>query len=204
VRGVEGACSDGVRDSSRAARGRSYRSRASARVTWGSASADRSFTAMRRAANGKRCKGRSDAARLLMEGNSSKGVSLRLGEGGHDSVVLRDSRGGAARNGSNPMAGSGMQQARDPVCGESRRGGEKPRGRNVIWRVEPSDRERPRPLGVDAHVNLGFGRGGCRWRGEHQSGEEMSRSGSPGCEGHRPAGSACRVVKATKVDIVHV
>jgi hypothetical protein len=35
-----------------------------------------------RVANGKRCKGRSDAARLLSEGNSSKGVSLRCGEGG--------------------------------------------------------------------------------------------------------------------------
>jgi hypothetical protein len=35
-----------------------------------------------RVVNGKRCKGRSDATRLLGEGNSSKGVSLRCGEGG--------------------------------------------------------------------------------------------------------------------------
>jgi hypothetical protein len=70
--------------------GQSYRYRASARVTWESASADWSFTAMGldlrfgtgRAANGKRRKGRSDAVRLLMEGKSSKGVSLRYGECG--------------------------------------------------------------------------------------------------------------------------
>jgi hypothetical protein len=43
-----------------------------------------------RVANGKRCKGRSDVARLLSEGNSSKGVSLRCGEGGQCCEVSRD------------------------------------------------------------------------------------------------------------------
>jgi hypothetical protein len=159
---------------------------------------------MQGVANGKRCKGRSDAARLLMEGNSSKGVSLRHEEGGQCARVLWDRRVVAAQNGSNPMGGSGMQQARDPVCGENRRGGEKPRGRNVTWRVVPLGRERLRSLGVDAHENPSFGAGGCRWRGDIQPGEETSRSGSPGCDGRRPAGSACRVVKATKVDIFFV
>jgi hypothetical protein len=35
-----------------------------------------------------------------------------------------------ARNAANPMSGTGTQQARNPRCGENRRGGEKPRGRN--------------------------------------------------------------------------
>jgi hypothetical protein len=45
-----------------------------------------------------------------------------------------------SRNATNPRTGSGMQQARGPSRGESRRGGEKPRGRNEAGRVVPSAR----------------------------------------------------------------
>jgi len=79
-------------------------------------------------------------------------------------LVLRWSlgtcRSRASRNVSNPMAGSGTQQARSSLCGESRRGGEKPRGRNGIWRLVSLDREKLRLLGVDAHWV-------CQWRGEY-------------------------------------
>lgn len=39
------------------------------------------------------------------------------------------------RNGTNPMSGTGMQQARDPRPGENRRGGANPRGRNGKQRL---------------------------------------------------------------------
>jgi len=39
---------------------------------------------------------------------------------------------GVRENAANPMSGTGTQQARTPRCGENRRGGEKPRGRNRI------------------------------------------------------------------------
>jgi len=40
-----------------------------------------------------------------------------------------------SRNAANPMSGTGTQQARTPRCGENRRGGAKPRGRNrMSWR----------------------------------------------------------------------
>jgi len=71
-----------------------------------------------------------------------------------------------ARNAANPRIGSGMQQARRSWRGESRRGGEKPRGRNGIREMVAPDRrsngarEGALRLGVDA---LWL----CRWRGRN-------------------------------------
>jgi hypothetical protein len=61
--------------------------------------------------------------------------------------------GRGARNAVNPRIGSGMQQARKPVSGGSRRGGAKPRGRNRTDEGGTSfaEAQRARCAGVDAH-----------------------------------------------------
>jgi hypothetical protein len=74
-------------------------------------------------------------------GNSSKGQGVARSEA-RLTTVRRGS--GFQRNAANPRTGSGMQQARRPARGENRRGGEKPRGRNMAGRVVPSARRRPR------------------------------------------------------------
>lgn len=75
-----------------------------------------------------------------------------------------------ARNPANLKTGSGMQQARERRCGESRRGGAKPRGRNGSGRWEPAARRhgaRSGP-GVDASAER-------RWRGDLVNLERQER-----------------------------
>jgi hypothetical protein len=86
---------------------------------------------------------RSDAERLPTRIKPSKG--LRCEDPGRLPLLRERSRPATrletsvsvawwTRNAANPMSGTGTQQARTPRCGESRRGGEKPRGRNrTLW-----------------------------------------------------------------------
>jgi hypothetical protein len=85
-------------------------------------------------------------------------------------------RAGGAGNAANPRIGSGMQQARDLFGGGTRRGGEKPRGRNGTARVEPSS---PKP--VDP-------------RGDARSGRWEWTPGGTSMEGRR-AGAARAVAR---------
>jgi hypothetical protein len=73
-------------------------------------------------------------------------------------------RGASSGNAVDPRIGSGMQQARDSWSGGSRRGGEKPRGRNGTSRVAPS-RPKRRPA-VVAGVDASRAR---RWRGDRRT-----------------------------------
>jgi len=86
---------------------------------------------------------RSDAERLPTRIKPSKG--LRCEDPGRLPLLRERSRPATrletsvsvawwTRNAANPMSGTGTQQARTPRCGENRRGGEKPRGRNgMLW-----------------------------------------------------------------------
>jgi len=74
-----------------------------------------------------------------------------------------------------------------PWCGESRRGGAKPRGRNESWRVETPARRSASALPEwTQQVN--------RWRGESGKDHERRnpRSGSPDCEGFSERTSALK------------
>lgn len=86
--------------------------------------------------NGKGGNGRGDATRLLSR-KTSKGSYTRPGRsGGHRS------RAGAAdaEKDVNPTTGCRVQQTCERRHGENRRGGEKPRGRNMPARVVPTGR----------------------------------------------------------------
>lgn len=94
--------------------------------------------------------GRSDAVRLstreLFEGFE------RHGNGPRRPPLVASRRWAevpATRNVANPRIGSGVQQTRDRLCGATRQGGEKPRRRNMTWRLVPSGRRELRLPGVD-------------------------------------------------------
>jgi len=78
--------------------------------------------------------GRGDAVRLSTE-ISSRGTKVRCGE-----AVISTFGSANGGNVANLMTGSGMQQARSLSSGGSRRGGAKPRGRNVTSRGDPWSR----------------------------------------------------------------
>jgi hypothetical protein len=66
-----------------------------------------------------------------------------------------------SRNAANPMSGTGTQQARTPRCGENRRGGAKPRGRNrIVVALQPRP-EGPLPLVTNSCRDFGE----CAWSG---------------------------------------
>jgi len=99
-----------------------------------------------------------------------------------------------AGNATNPMAGFGMQQARRLASGASRRGGERPRGRNTIGQVALFDRRK-------AATPTGSGRKRERWwRGtqgelqERRAGNGPSRRGESlkESEGHAGCGPGAR------------
>lgn len=98
--------------------------------------------------NGTEGSGRGDTVRLRaggtlrrVEGVARSGACLTPARGRTTPVARRSVRGsGFRRNAANLMTGCGMQQARGPLRGESRRGGAKPRGRNEAGRVVPSAR----------------------------------------------------------------
>jgi len=79
------------------------------------------------------CRHKGATVARLSEGISSRGTIYIAGKG------TRRLFGEAGfGNAMNPRIGCGMQQARNSRSGGSRRGGEKPRGRNGTARVEPS------------------------------------------------------------------
>jgi hypothetical protein len=101
---------------------------------------------------------RSDArertSEVLARGEVLRGVGRRRGERsaavrvhGVDEPPATEGRSRghgwwrSTGNAMNPMVGSGRRRSR-PGCGESRRGGEKPRGRNEIGGVATLDRRR--------------------------------------------------------------
>jgi len=90
-------------------------------------------------------------------------------------------------NAADPMAGFGMQQARRLECGASRRGGERPRGRNEIWRLAPSGRRK-------AATSAGSGRTQERWQRGVQGEAQERRAGN----GPARKGSLWRRVKVTQ------
>jgi hypothetical protein len=81
-------------------------------------------------------------------GSSFEGSELRCGDLATAPVppLLAVSRNVRARNAANLMTGSGMQQAREPPGGGSRRSGEKPHGRNRTFGVDLREPKR------DGHV----------------------------------------------------
>jgi hypothetical protein len=88
---------------------------------------------------------RGDAERLST-GNILRGVRVALrgsrnGSGPPSSACrMRRTRNVRARNAANLMTGSGMQQARKPPGGGSRRSGAKPQGRNRTFGVDSGSR----------------------------------------------------------------
>jgi hypothetical protein len=95
--------------------------------------------------NARMATARGDAGTAGDEGTSSKGEQHRGERDGDsrrtESASAGTESGGARkrRNAMDLMVGCGMQQAREPCCGGSRRGGEEPRGRNRSRRVAPLD-----------------------------------------------------------------
>jgi hypothetical protein len=85
-------------------------------------------------------------------GRSFEGYESRRGEGDSFGSVCGPhgsrERGGGTGNAMNPRIGSGMQQAREPSGGVNRRGGARPRGRNMRRGWLPRRRSRAeRPCG---------------------------------------------------------
>jgi hypothetical protein len=110
-------------------------------------------------ANTREGAARGDAGRLgsrellrgvwALRGSAADGTS-----GSFTGPDRADRRGNAA----NPRTGSGMQQARDPAAGGSRRGRAKRRGRNGTTEVEPqSPKPGESPAGVDPAGRVGGG-----------------------------------------------
>jgi hypothetical protein len=94
-------------------------------------------------------------------GEFFEGCEARRGERAFASRSASAGTGrGRWRNAANPRTGSGMQQARDLVRGENRRGGEKPRGRNAAT----SGRCRQGLFGGPSPSGSIRGET-CRWRG---------------------------------------
>jgi hypothetical protein len=100
------------------------------------------------------------------------------GRRGKARPVLRSSVSSEASGSRSPGAaetrrtpsGTGMQQARNFASGETRRGGEKPRGRNTTsWMVSRGPKPAATSVGVDA-------RGACRRRGTTRA--NLTRGGS--------------------------
>jgi len=111
-----------------------------------------------------------------IEGAPSRGRSAA----GNVPTGTDSSESVGARNAANPRIGSGMQQARDPPGGGSRRGGEKPRGRNRTTRWIPRRRSRALGRGGSGHPK--------DTPMEGRSGEAQERKTSP----HRASGEAVR------------
>jgi hypothetical protein len=86
------------------------------------------------------------------EGSESRCEDLAMAPGPPLPAVFRAVR---ARNAANLMTGSGMQQAREPPGGGSRRSGEKPQGRNRTFGVDLREPKR------DGHVAREWTPGGC-------------------------------------------
>lgn len=117
-----------------------------------------------------------------------------------------EARFAAGGNPVNPRIGSGMKQARAVAGGGNRRGGEKPRGRNVETAWQPAPDGRPETVGPEWTPRLSRRWRGVLWTnpgeepdrqvGRHGPGRcrERRREGQEGCA--RSSKSGERAVRA--------
>lgn len=113
-------------------------------------------------------------------GIPSRGTSCATGKPARPRPPVGGAQG---RNVANPRTGCGMQQARGPRCGGSRRSGAKPQGRNATSGVAPP--EPKRQVAPDAGVDASRV---CRWRGERCA----FRFNWPGCADGNPGEKVIR------------